>query len=162
MTYELEQLEELSGNKATIYSLLPVGSSETLFDNFVSEYYENYPLEIEDIVNTIEIIGFQKGAREHLFKINEGKPGDGVVALFDEPDRNLRLYALRLGNSIVILGGGGFKSKEIRALQEDPKLSREQELMTALSAIITQRIISKEMWYSSYGKYLEGNLIIEI
>ncbi len=36
---------------------------------------------------------------------------------------NLRLYCIRLGSAVVILGGGGHKPKTIRTLQDDTKLT---------------------------------------
>ena len=158
MNYEIVQLDEFSGTRATVYSLLPEGEEGTVFDVFVKECIANFKSEIEDIVNTLEIIGKKRGAQENLFKLYEGNYGDGVVALFDEPERNLRLYAVRLGSMILILGGGGYKSKDIKALQEDPKLNSEQKIMTQLSKELTKRIIDKDIWYSSDGMELLGNL----
>ncbi|MBK6979124.1 MAG: hypothetical protein IPH28_20170 [Cytophagaceae bacterium] len=59
--------------------------------------------------------------------------GDGVCALYDDPDRNLRLYCIRYGKQIVVLGGGGHKPKTIRALQEDEKLKQENYLIRNIS-----------------------------
>ena len=67
MNYEIVQLEEFIGPKATIYSILPKGESETLFDIFVKADYTDYSIEIEDILNTIELITIKFGARENLF-----------------------------------------------------------------------------------------------
>ena len=88
MNYEIVQLEEFIGTKATIYSILPQGENETLFDIFVSSHYKDYFIEIEDILHTLEMIAKKIGARENLFKPDEGKPGDGLVALFDNPGKN--------------------------------------------------------------------------
>lgn len=159
MNYEIIPLDEFSGTKATVYSILPEGSKSTLFDDFVANNHTAFKSEIEDIVNTLEIIGYKKGAQENLFKLYEGKLADGVVALYDEPDRNLRLYAIRYGATILIVGSGGFKSKNIKALQEDPILKKEQKILTTISKQITKRIVEKEIWFSTDEKELLGNLI---
>ncbi len=158
MNYEIVQLDEFIGTKATVYSVLPDGENETLFDIFVKEHYETYTKEIEDILNTLEIITTKIGARENLFKPNEGKPGDGVVALFDEPERNLRLFAIRYGSTILILGGGGIKTKETRTWQDSPKLKDEAEMIIQISKEIFQRIKEKELQFTTDGMELVGNL----
>ena len=66
----------------------------------------------------------KKAAREGYFKLHEGKPGDGIVALYDRPDSRLRLYCIRYGSVTLIVGGGGAKPKSVRAWQEVPELAR--------------------------------------
>ncbi|UVR14472.1 hypothetical protein [Parabacteroides distasonis] len=65
------------------------------------------------------------GAAEHFFKLNEGKPGDGVCALFDSPDKKLRIYCIRFANVAIVVGGGGYKPKNIRAYQESSSLKKK-------------------------------------
>ena len=99
----------------------------TLFDHFVNENITDYRKEIRFIANRLQEIGNTTGAREKFFKHNEGKPGDGVCALYDDPDSNLRLYCIRYGNIAVILGGGGPKPDDVKAWQDDEKLTLEAE-----------------------------------
>ncbi len=79
-----------------------------------------------------------------------------VCALYDEPDRDLRLYCIRNGNVAIILGGGGLK--EVKAWQEDPKLSKEANAMIQVSEDIYQRIKEGDLRWSPDGKKLIGNL----
>ena len=158
MNYEIIQIDELSGSKASIYSVLPEGEDLTLFDSFVEEYDKQYPLEIKYIVKLLQTMGEQFGIREQLIKSNEGKLGDGVIALYDDPDKNLRLYGIRYGSSILVLGSGGEKSKQIRAWQEDSKLKKEAEIIIKISADINQRIKDKEIEFSEDYTELTGNL----
>jgi putative component of toxin-antitoxin plasmid stabilization module len=158
VNYEIIQLDELSGSKASIYSVLPEGEDLTLFDLFIEEYYEQYPLEIKNIVGLLKTMGETFGIREQLVKSNEGKPGDGVIALYDDPDKNLRLYGIRYGATILVLGSGGEKSKQIRAWQEDKKLKKEAEIVIQISADINQRIQDKEIEFSEDYTELTGNL----
>ena len=69
-----------------------------------------------NFLERIRTINEKTGARESFFKPNEGKPGDLVCALFDIPNSNLRLYCIRFGNSLIILGGGGEKKKTIKVV----------------------------------------------
>lgn len=135
----------LTGEKASIYTVLPEGSDETLFDAFIRENLPHFKSEILDLTKTIRAIGSVTGAREQFFKLNEGVPGDGVCALFDIPEKNLRLYCIRFGMCVVILGGGGYKPPDMRAFQESDKLNEENSLMREVSAKIMTRIKDKDI-----------------
>jgi len=108
--YEIVEIQEFSGSEAKVYSIIPKGESETLFLKFVAEYEKEFKSEIKDIAKRIYQIGHTTGARNSFFKQNEGKFGDFVCALFDSPEKNLRLYCIRFGTQVVILGGGGEKT----------------------------------------------------
>ena len=64
------------------------------------------------------------------------RPGDQVCALYDEDEKKLRLYCIRLGAQILILGGGGHKPSDTRALQETPKLEIENEFVRKISVLL--------------------------
>ena len=54
-----------------------------------------------------------------------------------------RRYQVQVGaQGIIILGGGGPKSKKIKALQDDPKLKAENYFLRWLSEQITVRLQS--------------------
>ena len=55
MKFEIVELEEFSGNKASVYSVWVNDESTTLFDQFVEENQRQYPQEIQSIVDRIEI-----------------------------------------------------------------------------------------------------------
>lgn len=107
MKFEIVELEEFSGGRAAIYTILEMGESSSLFDKFL-ETNQQYEEELKDILETIDLIGNKKGVVEFLIKDKEASPGDGIIALYDNPDKNLRLYAIKFGSGILILGGGGF------------------------------------------------------
>ena len=129
VNYEIVELQPYSGSEAKVYSLIPMGEDETLFEMFVDEYKVEFKNEVKDIIKTIYQIGHTTGARSSFFKQHEGKYGDFVCALFDVPEKNLRVYCIRFGMVAVILGGGGEKAKGVRAWQDDEKLSKEANLM---------------------------------
>ncbi len=161
MKYEILKIPRLSGDRASIYTILVVEDNETLLDKFVKENSTDFPDEIKDILQRMRAIGYKTGARESFFKLNEGKGGDGVSALFDIPDSKLRLYCIRNGNVNIIVGGGGEKPKEIRTLQESPKLTDESYFLRAVSQLIYGRIREKDIRYSKNGMDLEGDLTFE-
>lgn len=161
MKFKIVQLSQFNGIKSGIYSVYVFDEQMTLFECFLRENMCSFKSEIININKTIVAINKKTGARETFFKHDEGNPGDGVCALYDDPDRNLRLYCIRYGNSLVILGGGGFKPKTIRKLQDDEKLREENYFLREISALITERIKTEEIQFSEDGTQLYGNLEFE-
>lgn len=160
MNYEIVELENFSGTKATIYSVIMEDDIITLYDHFINENITEYRKEIRIIANRIKEVGNNTGAREMFFKHKEGKPGDGVCALYDELDSKLRLYCIRYGNIAIILGGGGPKPDNIKTWQDDKKLTLEAETIIQVSKDIMQRIHSGDLQWSKDGSQLLGNLTI--
>ncbi len=161
MKYKIVELENFTGDAATVYSITIDDSSEILFDHFVKENVSSFKSEIIFILDRLEVIGNETGARNSFFKHHEGELGDGIVALYDLPDSNLRLYCIRYGTQIIILGGGGHKPKNIRAFQDDKKLREQNYLLRQISKEITTRIKEKRINHSLDGYELEGELEFE-
>jgi len=151
MKYKLVKLDRLSGKFSSVYSVHFNDKNKTLFHQFLEENSTSFKDEIADILKRLNTIGKKTGARESFFKLKEGKPGDGVCALYDNPDKNLRLYCIRYADSIIILGGGG--PKNVRALQDDEKLKNENYFLRQLSGQISNRLKEKDITYSD--DYLE-------
>jgi hypothetical protein len=156
VNYQIVELTDYSGEEATIYSIIEEGEQDTIFEKFIVANLAQYKDELKNIAQRLNIIGNDVGAREQFFKTKEGKPGDLVCALYDEPDKHLRLYCIRFGSVAIIVGGGGPKST--RSWQQDENLSQEVNKMIKVSNDIHQRILSKEIAWSSDGKELLGNL----
>lgn len=160
MKYKIVRLAQFDAHAATIYSVIIDNDNETLFEKFVRINIKQHKEEVMEIFGRIRTMATQTGARENFFIQWEGKPGDGVCALFDE-GKNLRLYCIRNGNLIIILGSGAHKPKSIRAYQQSPQLLKEVKLMIKISALLTDKIKEKEIKYSDDGRELLGNLELE-
>jgi hypothetical protein len=161
MKFSLQKIPRLSGHRASIYTIWSEDDEETLFEQFSRENITDFPDEVNDILQRLHTIGHKTGAREQYFKLNEGNIGDGVCALYDNPDKNLRLYCIRNGTVNIILGGGGEKPKPMIKLQESDKLKDENYFLRAVSKLILERIKEREIRYSKNDMDLEGNLIFE-
>lgn len=160
MNFRIVKLERLSGPKATIYSVVLEEDDDhqiTLLDHFLTENQQDYHAETKDIISRLRAIGHKTGAREHFFKEREGSPGDGVCALYDDPDKKLRLYCIRFGSAVLIVGGGGPKPKGMRALQESPKLTQENNYMKTVSSKVAERIRQRDINWSDDGTELLGD-----
>jgi hypothetical protein len=160
MKYKIVKLSKFSGNAANIYTIYLPDKDKTLFDLFISENQNSFKSELNDIVKRLNAIGLKVGACESFFKLNEGLPGDGVCALYDRPDKNLRLYCIRYSSLIVILGGGGTKPKNINAFQKNQKLTNENYFLRKVVKDIKSKMELGEMEISSDGAEFIGNLEI--
>jgi putative component of toxin-antitoxin plasmid stabilization module len=142
------------------YSVIIENDDCTLFDHFVQENSTDHSTEVKFIVNRIYQIGHSTGARTNFFKQAEGKPGDGVCALYDDENSKLRQYCIRYGSLVIILGGGGPKPTNIRSWQQDSKLKTEAERIICISKDIMKRIKDGDLYWSTDGTRLLGNLKI--
>lgn len=156
-------MEPYSGSEAKVYSIIPEGKEETLFEKFVDENIVSYKDEIKDILKRLKQIGHTTGARESFFK-QEGdnefvrKYGKYVWALYDDEERKLRLYCIRFANVAIILGGGGYKDKSVIKWQDDEKLSEEARKVMAYAESIIKQLDDGDLYWSNNGTELEGNL----
>jgi hypothetical protein len=163
MKYKLVKLSKFSGNKASVYTLLRGNDKDefedSLFDNFINENKDLHISEIKNLFLRLATIGNETGARESFFKTKEGVPGDGVCALYDSPLKKLRLYCIRYGTQLIILGGGG--PKNVRALQDDKKLQQENYFLRWVSRKITECQQNGDLVFTDDFMDFEGDLIIE-
>jgi hypothetical protein len=155
---KFELVEVFQGDKAAIYSVLLNDSEDSLFEDFVEKYIDDYPNEIKNIIDRFKVMAFKTGAREQYFKIGEGRATDAVVAVCDLPDKNFRLYCIRLGSCTVIIGGGSLK--HTRTYQDDLLLYKEVQLMMRVEKIIVNSIRNKEIIINNDGS-LSGCLRME-
>ncbi|WP_010662950.1 hypothetical protein [Marinilabilia salmonicolor] len=158
MKFRIQKLEQFTGEQAGIYSIFLEDEQQTMFERFLKENISLFKSEIIDITQRIRAINEKTGAREQYFKFKEGIPGDGICALYDLPEKHLRLYCIRYGSSLLILGGGGLKEKDIRAFQENEKLTEENYFLREVSDLITERIKDGEIEYTADYTQLTGNL----
>lgn len=141
MNFDIEEIEELSGDAASIYSVTIEGEEKTLLEQFFEENVA-YETELNDIADKLSVMGQETGCRWDYFKHNEGSPGDGVAVL---KAGRLRLYCLYVDTTIVCFGSGGYKGPEIRAYQEDAELNQKVEQMKAIAKRINKAIVEKDI-----------------
>ncbi|WP_341199381.1 hypothetical protein [Croceibacter atlanticus] len=158
---QLVKIPQLSGNKGSVYTIQVDDETDTAFRLFYKEYNDLFKGEIKDIVGRLKTMAFKTGMRYDFFKSKEGNLGDGVCALFDKKDKHLRLYCIKYGSQLIILGGGGHKPKTIRSFQEDPKLKKENYILRELSKLITEKMKAKDIRLSNDGLDFEGDLTID-
>lgn len=142
MKFDIINIEEFSGQKAQIYSIMFDGDDLTLMDHFFEDNVEAHRADLEEMALKLYTMGNDVGCRSHFFKENEGAPGDGVVAL---RYNQMRLYCLRYDNTCIFIGAGGYKPPGIRAYQEDSLLNEKAQEMKRIAACINKAIKEKDL-----------------
>lgn len=160
MKITLKRLDDFCGDRCKFYQII-LDDDSCLFDEFVKDHNESHHKEIIQVLKKMKVIANKVGARDHLLKINEGIPGDGVCALYDKK-QHLRLYCIRYFETLIILGYGGVKP-DGAAYQSHPHLN---------DAASTVKIVSQKIREATSGRFpqikiepdgeLSGDLTIEI
>lgn len=106
---EAELIRLTHGRKCTLYTIQFLTEVEAEYERFYNRFKDD-AIYNEDLIRIADLIDriANFGALERLFR-PEGKISDRVVAL-PIIKSQLRLYCLRLSDSILILGNGGVKN----------------------------------------------------
>lgn len=111
----------LQTESAGIFTIIFEGESYTEFQKFIMKGHENATLQpdLQKILTALQRMLNAVGFLERYFR-PEGKMRDRVVALPIQSGK-LRLYCLRLSDSVLIVGNGGRKTT--KNYNEDKELS---------------------------------------
>lgn len=150
--FEIWELEDLSGDKAKIYSVILDGDDKTLLEHFIDEN-QIYRKDLKKVLNIIKNMANETGCKKEFFKEYEGKLGDGVVAL--NYTGLLRLYGIYFNNSVILFGSGGLKPPEVISWQQSPDLRPKVEKLEKIAAEIYKMITNKELKIMPDGSLLE-------
>lgn len=107
--------------EAGLFTIIFEGESFTEFQKFITKGNANAKLlpDLQKILTAIQRMMNTAGFLERYFR-PEGKMNDRVVALPIQSSR-LRLYCLRLSDSVLIVGNGGHKTT--KTYEESEELS---------------------------------------
>ena len=107
--------------KAGLFTICFEGESFTEFQKFIVKGNENATLQpdLQKILNALQHMMNAMGFLDRYFR-PEGKMRDRVAALPIQSSK-LRLYCLRLSDSVLIVGNGG--SKSTTTYEEDAELN---------------------------------------
>lgn len=143
-----------SGDGGSVYTIQFDGESRSEFDKFlknklVREERDAY----ERLISKLGAMTNEYGFEGELFKENEGKRNDYVVALSEGV---LRLYCLRVDNTLLIIGNGGVK--RTRTSQEDSHLNSSVEDLQMVHKCVMHRIFSGGIHVDRITGALRGSL----
>lgn len=120
MHVSIVDLDALNFTKIKFYSVLVDGKSNSEFMDFLKRMKISNPNKLGELVIFINEIGEKYGAKTHLFRDErkaEALPPEYFQYLeSDESDNNspygLRLYCMRVNESVVILFNGDLKTAQ--------------------------------------------------
>ena len=104
--------------RAGIFSICFEGESFTEFEKFIVKHKDTYSKDLDTILAAIKHMMEASGFLERYFR-PEGKMRDNVCAL-PITSGKLRLYCLRISDSVLIAGNGGVK--DVKTYQENEEL----------------------------------------
>lgn len=141
---KIEKIEQTA--QAGLFTIYFENNDESEFERFINKFKDDAERkrDLQIILNAIQKMLSNNGFLERYFR-PEGKMNDNVVALPIERGR-LRLYCLRMSDSILIVGNGGIK--ETRSYNENPELNGYVITLQKLDALLKTGIAN-------------GNIIIE-
>lgn len=123
---------------AGLFTITFFGEGDSEFEKFIKKFKEDADKK-EDlfvILNAINRMLNASGFLERYFR-PEGKYGDDVMALPVEKT-NIRLYCLRLSDSVLIVGNGGIKKS--KTYQEDDNLNGYVITLQQLDKLLKKEI----------------------
>lgn len=124
-------------NAVGLFSITFEGDDLTEFRKFI-EKFKNDAVRSNELNIILTEIGRiqQNGALERYFRY-EGKMSDHVMAL-PAIRSSLRLYCLRMSDSVLIVGNGGVKDS--RTYEENPELNGYVINLQKLDALLSEDI----------------------
>ena len=152
MDFKIQEMADLSGEKAKIYSVVLEGDDQTLLEHFFEDN-QCYGEDLRKVLDKIRTMANSTGCRREFFKEGEGKLGDGMVAL--NYTGLLRLYGIYFHNAVVLFGSGGIKPPNVISWEDSPELRFHAELMEDIAAEINKMISEKELKVLPDGTLLE-------
>ncbi len=145
MEFEIVEIEELSGYRTHVYSVMIGDDGYTLLDKFFDENSENEE-ELNDILERLTAMKNKTGFRREFFTHHEGVPGEGIAVL---KSGEMRLYCIYFDKTVIIFGDGGMK--KVRTWQEDAELSEKVGLLRRISQKINAEIREKNIVIQDNG-----------
>lgn len=142
MKLEIREMENLTGAKARVYSVILDGEEDTLLEQFFNENAEHID-DLKKILYRIQVMAQDTGCRKSYFKEGEGAWADGMVALRDTG--HLRLYGIYFHDAVILFGSGGYKPPGIAAYEDHPPLNAKAQQMRAVAKEIYRMITEKEL-----------------
>jgi hypothetical protein len=163
--FQLYEIDDLSGIKTKIYSPMLGGEGITLFEKFIDENNIQFPDEVTNLYDRLEIIGHDTGLWLESFDTNSGRFEANICTFKDLPGRFLRLFFTEFGVKCIVLGSGGLKPKSAIKRQEIPKLNSEVELLERISMTLQKALKNGRIEIDDEGYIVDlqnGDLIFNL
>jgi hypothetical protein len=135
--------------KVNYYSIQFEEKRISEFEDFIQKHENdtNIKDEFDDIISWLEKIGDEIGADKNYFRHEKKADALPPPSKFIEIDytENLRLYCMRVTDSIVILFNGAIKTKGLASAQSCPNVSvffeSANKLVSSIDSLISEKAI---------------------
>lgn len=145
--------------KVTFYSFIINENENCEMINFMQKIIEDGNVKDAQIISGLIAKIGENGALERYFRY-AGKPSDRIVELPEHHIKNAkyRLYCLRFGEVIVVLGNGGLKTT--RTYQQDDNLNNCVKVLKKIDQQIDYLLKSGQLVID--GQNFKGKLKFQI
>lgn len=145
--------------KTGLFSIIFENETETELQKFLTKFKDNAERnqDLQNILNALRRI-LENGALERYFRY-EGKMKDKTVALPVLPGK-LRLYCLRLSDSVLIVGNGG--EKNTQTYEESSELNGYVITLQKLDALIREGVANGSIVIETKDIILADDLTFDI
>lgn len=146
--------------KAGLFSISFEGESYNEFEKFILKFKDDVTLskDLQVILAAIQRMLETSGFLERYFR-PEGKMRDNVVALPIQTGK-LRLYCLRLSDSVLIVGNGGIKDS--RTYNEDTELSGYVLTLQKLDELLKLAIKKGDITIEEHNISMDDNKTFDL
>lgn len=146
--------------KAGLFSICFEGESYNEFEKFILKFKDDVTLskDLQVILAAIQRMLETSGFLERYFR-PEGKMRDNVVALPIQTGK-LRLYCLRLSDSVLIVGNGGVKDS--RTYNEDTELSGYVLTLQKLDELLKLAIKKGDVTIEEHSISMDDNKTFDL
>ena len=80
---------------------------------------------------------------------------------FSDGQGRYKQIAIKYSSVLLVLGGGGHKPKDIRAFQEDPKLTKENYLLREISKRLSEAMQDGNLKWNNFFNDFIGNFTFD-
>ena len=128
---DFEIVEFLNGKKAGLYMIRFEGELLSETEKFFEKYVDILSENIDNFFLILNNIADRYGCDTNFFRFERANQ------IYKLREASLRLYCIRLSNSVSIFGGGGIKDK--RTTQEIDELEMHVQTLIAVEKLLDKR-----------------------
>ena len=153
MKFSIIFIKELSGDKASVYSVKYGNKEFSELQNFLYKFQDNHQDLLNRIFQRIHLISKRHGVQDSFFR-RESPESHNVFRLMDTDE--LRLYCIMFSKIVLLFGSGGKKLRKTKKLDQNPYLDAEVTRLMKIEDAINFQIRRGTIALTSQA--LEGDL----
>ncbi len=153
MKFSIILINDLSGDKASVYSVKFQNKEITELQSFLYKFQDTHKEVLDQIFLRIQMISKRSGIQKSFFR-RESPENYNVFRLMETD--NLRLYCILFSNVVLLFGSGGTKLQNTRKLVQNPLLEAEVKKLMKIEDAIKWQFRKGTITLTSHG--FDGDL----